>query len=144
MPSVPLNGRAVAFATSTVEVQAKSCCYYEQERAPSEAEFYKYASKMGYDNGYDMYIDDALRSKSEAARSHARTIIFAYLCGIDETYPLTGELLQTKHQTPYRWSRILRRARGVQWSYRQLRHSPFIPIARLRPVRTWHSPLLIV
>ena len=66
-------------------------------RKPTEAEFSKYASKMDYDNGYDMYIDDALRSESEAVRNHARTIIYAYLYGIDEVYPLTGEPLKTKH-----------------------------------------------
>jgi hypothetical protein len=66
-------------------------------RAPTEAEFNKYASNMDYDNGYDMYIDDALRSKSEAIRNHARTIIFAHLYGIDEVYPLTGEPVKTKH-----------------------------------------------
>ncbi len=66
-------------------------------RAPTDAEFSKYASKMDYDNGYDMYIDDALRSKSEAIRNHARTIIFAYLYGIDEVYPLTGEPVKTNH-----------------------------------------------
>jgi len=66
-------------------------------RAPTKAEFSKYASKMDYDNGYDMYIDDALCSNSEAIRNHARTIIFAYLYGIDTVYPLTGEPVQTKH-----------------------------------------------
>jgi hypothetical protein len=65
-------------------------------RKPTDAEFSKFMSKMDYDNGYDMYIDDALRSK-EAIQNHARTIIFAYLYGIDEVYPLTGEPIKTEH-----------------------------------------------
>lgn len=66
-------------------------------REPTETELHQYASKMDYDNGYDMYIQDAIRSKNEAVRNHARTIIFAYLYGIDEVYPLTGEPLNNTH-----------------------------------------------
>jgi hypothetical protein len=65
-------------------------------RMPTDAELQKFASKLDYDNGYDMYIHDAM-VESPAIKNHARTIIFAHIYGIDEVYPLTGEPIKTIH-----------------------------------------------
>lgn len=58
-------------------------------RAPTDAEFNKYVSKMDYDNGYDMHY---------AASPRQYGIMRVPLSSrISTVYPLTGEPLQTKH-----------------------------------------------
>jgi hypothetical protein len=69
----------------------------EYFRVPTKTELAMFSEKLYYDNGYDLYIYDAMHDESEAIRNHARTNIFAYLYGVDEVFPLTGEPIKTVH-----------------------------------------------
>lgn len=82
-------------------------------RMPTDAELRKFAAKLEYDNGYDIYIHDAM-VESPAIKNHARTIIFAHIYGIDEVYPLTGEHLKTKHSIEYEEERITKYNGNIQ------------------------------
>ncbi len=65
-------------------------------REPTLDEMDQFAEKMEYDNGYEMYMQDAFQD-TEAIHRHARTIIFAHLYGVDEVFPLTGEPIKIVH-----------------------------------------------